>query len=469
MAATDCRPGLRLASGPLGQGVRRVHMVGIAGAGMEGLARLLGDLGYTVSGSDAAAGAVGADLRRAGVAVHDGHDEAHVGGVDLLIYSAAIGETNHERRAARRQGIPQRTRAEVLGSLSRLCDTVAVAGTHGKTTTASLLATAARIAGRDPAVAIGGWVGGRTQACSGAGALLVAEADEYQRSFLHLESWIAVVTNIETEHVDCYSDEEDLVETFAAFLRRNRSDGGIVINGDDPLCAEALVRAGAPAALTFGSGVECDVRAEALSTAAAGSTFDVVIGARRQSVALRIPGRHNVDNALAAAAAAELIGLDGEALAAAAAQFVGVDRRFQDKGVVRGVRVIDDYAHHPTEVAAAVTTARQAGDVVHAVFQPHTYSRTRHFHGAFAAALASADRICVTSVYAARETPGDGDEGDVIFADLRRLGHRHARFEADPAQSLSMSLDSCDAGDLLLVMGAGDIGAHLDALLAEVA
>lgn len=455
-------------AGPLGPGVTRVHMVGIAGAGMEGLARLLQAAGYRVTGSDTARGAVADDLRRCGIPVHTGHDEAHVGGADLLVYSAAVGADNPERGAARRRGIPERSRAVVLGALSRRCATIAIAGTHGKTTTASLVVASLRAAGRDPAVAVGGWAGGRTQTAVGDGRLLVAEADEYARSFLELSPWLAVVTNIEPEHVDVYADEDALVEAFSAFLARVRPGGRVVVNGDDPRCLAAARGAGV-APVTFGFDAGCDVRAEAVAlSAAAGSAFEAVSGSERVRLSLRIAGRHNVANALAAAAVARLLDVDWDAVTRALAGFGGVDRRFQRRGAIRGVDVVDDYAHHPTAVAAALATARYAaaGRLL-AVFQPHTYSRTRHFRKAFADALSAADEICVTAVYAAREEPDDGLEGDAIVADLHGLGREEARYEPDAAVALSSSLTRARPGDLLLVMGAGDIGAHLDALLAR--
>ena len=450
---------------PLGAGVRRVHMVGIGGAGMEALARLLVDLGYQVRGSDAACGPAVRDLRRSGIPVHIGHEAAQVGGADLLVYSSAVEETNCEREAAARLGIEQWSRARALGAVSRTCDTVAVAGTHGKTTTASLIADAVRRAGQEPRVAIGGWTGGRPQPTAPTGSLLVAEADEYRRGFHELEPWIAVITNIEMEHVDCYAGCDELVEAFGIFLSRCRPGGGVAVNGDDSLCREAAERSDVAPALTYGFGAACEVRAEGVSTTDTGSVFDVLLDGERRPVDLGIPGRHNVSNALAAIAAARLMDLAWEPVSLALGRFTGVDRRYQSKGEVAGVAIVDDYAHHPTEVSAAVATALATGRQVSAVFQPHTYSRTRHFREAFAESLLRAHRVCVTSVYAAREGPASGDEGDAIVEGLRRLGHGRARFVAEAGRALSCCLGECAAGDLLLVMGAGDIGDHLDALL----
>ena len=445
-------------------------MVGIGGAGMEALARLLVDLGYRVSGSDAAAGPAVADLRRSGVPVCVGHDSAQVAGADLLVHSLAVDENNCERRAAARLGIEQWSRARALGAVTRTCDTVAVAGTHGKTTTASLIAGALRCAGQEPRVAIGGWMGGRPQPTARSGDLLVVEADEYRRAFHELEPWISVVTNIEMEHVDCYEGRDDLVEAFGIFVDRRRSDGGVAVNGDDELCREAAARSRVvDAALTYGFGPTCEVRAEALAPTGTGSAFAVHLDGERRPVDLGVPGRHNVSNALAAIAATHLMGLAWEPVSSALSRFTGVDRRYQCRGEVEGVAIVDDYAHHPTEVSATVATAAATGRRVTAVFQPHTYSRTRHFREAFAESLLGAYRVCVTSVYAARESPDLGDEGDAIVDDLRRLGHQRARFVAEADLALSRSLAECSAGDLLLVMGAGDIGEALGDLLEGTA
>lgn len=453
-------------AGLLGARVDRVHMVGIAGAGMEGLARVLVGLGYRVSGSDLVHTPVLEDLRRSGVGVAVGHEAERVRGADLVVYSAAVPGDNCERAAARRLGIPERSRAAILGALSQRCDTVAVAGTHGKTTTASLIAAAASQAGRAPTVAVGGWVGGRSQATAGGGTLLVAEADEYARSFLELEPWLAVVTNVEPEHVDWYRDEDAVVDAFAAFLGKVRADGQSVVNGDDERSLRAA-RAAGVRPVTFGFGEGCQVRAGSLSTTrGGGSQFEVSIGGlSRGRLDLRLPGRHNVGNALAAVAACCQMELEWEAVRQCLRDFPGVDRRFQVKGEWGGVRVVDDYAHHPTELAAALEAARPQERPLTAVFQPHTYSRTRHFRRDFAAALAAARTVYVTAVYAARETSEAGVDGDAIVEDLRDLGHRDAHFVADAGTALGLALAGCRCGDLLLVMGAGDIGAQLDAAL----
>jgi UDP-N-acetylmuramate--alanine ligase len=465
MAAQGIAPPAAADGGPLGVGVERVHMVGIGGAGMEALARLLLSIGYRVSGSDAVDSRAVADLRCAQVPVFVGHAEANVTGADLVVYSAAIPDDNCERQAAARAGTVQWTRARALGALSRLWDTVAVAGTHGKTTTSTLIAEAARQAGRTPRVAIGGWVGGQTQT-AGDGRLLVAEADEYRCSFHELQAWVAVITNIEEEHVDTFADGATLVAAFATFLNRRRDDGVVIINGDDPTSVAAAAQAGVDEVITFGFGAGCRVRGEDVRCRATGTTFVVSVDDVGHEVRLRMPGRHNVYNALAAVAACCQIPLPWGSVEAALAEFRGVDRRFELKAEIDAVTIVDDYAHHPTEVAAAVATAHLSGREVVVVFQPHTYSRTGHFRDAFAAALESARRVCVTSVYAARETPAAGSEADVIVDDLLARGHGAARYEIDVDVALASTLAECAGGELMLVMGAGDIGDRLDAMLA---
>lgn len=470
-AAVDgLAPGM---DGPLGPEVDHVHMVGVGGAGMEGLARLLHEMGYRVTGSDAVDGPILADLRRSGIDVFHGHDAAYVRGADLLIYSAAVRASNPERQEASAAGTRQSSRAEVLGILSSKQDTVAVAGTHGKTTTASLLAAAARAAGREPTVAIGGWVNGRTQSARGAGELMVVEADEYDRSFLELEPWLSVVTNIEAEHLDCYADEADLAEAFVTFIGRTRADGCVILNGDDPLSQTVAERVagvrGGPRVLTFGFNNHCDVQATKLKRVSGGTSFTCEDASGTRPLQLRIPGRHNVANALAVIAVAGVLSLDPIVVAAALSDFAGVDRRFQHRGQLDGVSVIDDYAHHPTEIAATLEATRGQmhgeGRLV-VVFQPHTYTRTQRFQADFVRVLRAADSIWVSAVYAAREVPLEGVESDVIVSGLQ--GHdTEAHWVPDGDRALAAALDSCTSGDWLVVMGAGDIGARLEKLLTE--
>lgn len=455
-------------AGPLGPGVERVHLVGIGGAGMEALARLLAGAGYRVSGSDAVDGPVVADLRRQGIPVFPGHSAEHVRGADLLVYSSAVRADNAERLAARLAGIPQRRRADALGQLTQHLDAYAVAGTHGKTTTASLLARVLQEAGREPSVAIGGWVDGRTQAVRGAGDCLVVEADEYDRSFLQLTPQLAIVTNVEAEHIDTYADEEAVIDAFAEFLGRTRADGCIVVNGDDPGCRRALAACGRAGVLTFGFSAGCDLRGDEPRLHGGGTQLTWRIEGRQAAATLLLPGRHNAANALAVCAAAHRLQVDPEALRRGLEGFGGVDRRFQHRGVHRGVTVVDDYAHHPTEIAAALATAREraAGGRLLAVWQPHTYSRTRRFRADFVHALTGADQTWVTDVYAAREVADDGDTAEGIVADLRATGGA-ATYAGSAADAVAEALAAAREGDWLLVMGAGDVGDRLVEILGE--
>lgn len=452
---------------PLGPAISRAHLIGIGGAGMEALARLLSGSGCRVTGSDLSGGPVVDDLRRTGVAVFQGHDEAHIRGADIVIYSSAVPQDNVERIAAQAAGIPQLRRAEALGQISRVFDTVAIAGTHGKTTTSSMVAGALHAAGWHPCVAIGGWSGGRSQSAWGAGDWLVVEADEYDRSFLTLRPRVTVVTNIEAEHVDCYADEAQLLAAFVQLLDSTDRSGSIVINGDDPLSQRALaLRRGVVPVVTFGFGPDCMVRVQDTDSS---TYFDWTVDGTRRSQPLRVAGRHNVANGLAACAVAHVLGLDLTAATTALASFEGVDRRFERRGVAQGVQIVDDYAHHPTEIAATLAAARQQmagrGRLI-AVLQPHTYSRTAYFRDAFVKELQAADQVWVSGVYAARETLADGQQSDGIVEDLRRAGS-DAHWVADAGQAVRQAHAACVAGDWMLVMGAGDIGEHIDGLFGE--
>ncbi|MFH1568386.1 MAG: UDP-N-acetylmuramate--L-alanine ligase, partial [Gemmatimonadota bacterium] len=333
---------------------RRIHLVGAGGAGMEGLARILVQLGCRVSGTDRSDSRALELLAREGVEVRTGHDAGAVTGVDLVVYSAAIPADNPERRRAAELGIPAVSRAEMLGELLAPYYTVAVAGTHGKTTTSSLIAAILGAAGLSPSTLIGGWRAGRPQAGLGEGDLFVVEADEYARSFLRLRPQLAVVTNVDDDHLDCYGSAEAVGAAFAAFVERLPFYGWAILNADDPGAQSLQGRSPAPV-LLFGCGDGAEVRGSEVELDGQGSTFAVGVGGRPLGrVRLALPGRHNVSNALAAIAACHCLEVDFAAAAAALAAFEGVERRFQVRGTLAGdILVVEDYAHHPTEVAAA--------------------------------------------------------------------------------------------------------------------
>ena len=436
----------------------RIHMVGIGGVGMEGLARILAAKGCRVSGSDQVESRGLELLRCEGFAVRVGHDPDQVRGADLVIYSAAVPADNPERRAAEGQGITTVTRAEVLGELTRAPFTLAVAGTHGKTTTASMVAAIMHRAGLEPQVLVGGWVDGRPQTALGRGEFFVVEADEFARSFLHLYPSLGLVTSVDAEHLDCYGDLETLQEVFRQFLNRLPFYGYSLLSGDGLVGERVMADLDRPHR-TYGLGHDNDYRIADLEERTWGSRFSLCFaGQKLGEIELQVPGVHNARNAAGAAALAHGIEVDFAAISGALQRFRGADRRYQRMGEIGGVLVVDDYAHHPAEIAAVLATARQSGRRVVAVFQPHLYSRTRAFARDFARELAAADRVVLAEVYAARESPLPGVDSGLIEQALREGGYDSVDYVNERAQLIPHLVDVCRDGDLVLVMGAGDIG-----------
>ena len=448
---------------------RRVHLVGIGGAGMEGLARLLAAKDCVVSGSDQADSRSVALLRQEGFSVAVGHDGQLVQGVDLVVYSAAVPADNPERQAAAREGIPTASRAEVLGELSRAPLTLAVAGTHGKTTTASMAAAILRRAGLDPQVLVGGWINGRPQAELGSDEIFVVEADEFAGGFLHLYPSLALVTSVDAEHLDYYGSLEALEQAFGQFLARLPFCGRSVLAGDGLVGERVLASLQRPHQ-TYGMDGDNDYRIAELEERTWGSRFALCFdGQKLGEIELQVHGVHNVRNAAGAAALTCALQVEFAAIADALEQFGGADRRFQRKGEFAGVLVVDDYAHHPTELAAALAAARQSGRRVIAVFQPHLYSRTRDLATAFARELATADCVVLAAVYAAREPPLPGVDSELISKALRARGYKAVEYLPDKAQLVAHLVDICRRGDLVLAMGAGDIGEAAAELIAALA
>jgi UDP-N-acetylmuramate--alanine ligase len=446
------------------RGIERIHFVGIGGIGMSGLAELLRAQGYTVTGSDVAEGATVSRLRALGVEVAIGHDARHVGGADVVVVSTAVRATNPELTEAARRGVPVIPRAEMLAEVMRLKDGIAVAGTHGKTTTTSLLAHVLQAAGLDPTIVVGGRVIGagaeseRSGARLGSGPFLVAEADESDGSFLHLSPVIAVVTNVEAEHLDHHGDLAHLEDAFAAFLERLPFWGAAVLCLDDPGVQRLLARV-SRRRITYGLGAQADWVASDVRTDGAGMVFSVRRGGETLGpVTLPLPGRHNVSNALAALAVAGEVDVPFRVAAEALADFRGVERRFETKGTVRGVHVVDDYGHHPSEVRATLAAARglHAGRIV-VVFQPHRYSRTRDCFDAFTTAFHDADLLVLTEIYSAGEPKLPGVEAAALADAIRARGHRDVRFLPDLERVPAELAPQLRAGDLVLTLGAGSV------------
>ncbi|GEK19126.1 UDP-N-acetylmuramate--L-alanine ligase [Cellulomonas persica] len=449
---------------------------------MSAVALLLAARGLEVSGSDAADGPALPGLRDAGVAVHVGHDAALVEGVDTLVVSSAVRESNAELAAARAAGVRVLHRSQALASLMADRDGVAVAGAHGKTTTSAMIATGLLAAGADPSFAIGGTVltaegsvgGGR----QGTGRAFVAEADESDGSFLAYGPLVSVVTNVEPDHLDHYGTRDAFEAAFVAFAGRIRSGGLLVACVDDEGARRLVERvrddlAGRGVEVrTYGRSAEADVRVGELTACDGGWTFEVSTGeatAAPTTVTLALPGAHNALNAAAAWTVLVRLGVPGPDAAAALGSFRGTGRRFEDRGTAGGVRVVDDYAHHPTEVAALLRAARSvAGDGrVLALFQPHLFSRTRTFAHEFGAALDLADVVVVTDVYAAREDPDPSVTGALVVDRVPTAGR--ATFVADRFDAARAIADAARPGDLLLTVGAGDVTALAPTILERLA
>jgi len=442
--------------------LRALHLMGIGGAGMCALAELGLASGLEISGCDLEASPRTERLVELGARVFLGHAPWHVETVDAVAASAAVPAGDPELAAARERGIPVVSRGELLAEAMRGRYGLAVAGTHGKTSTAAMVTFLLREAGLDPAAVLGGrplFLDGH--AATGDGPVLVAEADEYARTFLALDPVWAVLTNVEAEHLDVYGSEAALVEAFAEFASRVPFWGRVIACADDPGAMEAARRAGRPL-LTYGFAPKADLRPEALESVEGGWRFAVTLGGRPLLEArLPLPGRHNVANALAAVAAALEAGADVREVAGALGRFPGVERRLERLGERAGVLVIDDYAHHPTEIAATLEAVRRAwaGRRIVAVFEPHLYSRTQAFAGAFGRALAGAGRLVLLPVYPARETPVAGVDSGLVAAAVRAADGPEPVMARGYDEAVAALESELRSGDLLLTLGAGPVRA----------
>jgi UDP-N-acetylmuramate--alanine ligase len=431
-----------------------IHFVGIGGVGMSGIAEVLLSLGYRVSGSDLKDGEVTRRLAALGGRIGIGHHAAQVEGADVVVVSSAVRPDNPELLAAKARGIPVIPRAEMLGELMRVKDGVAVAGSHGKTSTTAMIAAVFAQAGFDPTVIVGGQARALgSNACLGKGEVLVAEADESDGSFRHLHPMAAVITNIDREHLDHYGSEQALREAFVAFANKVPFYGLVVICADDPQAASLgpeLLKRHATYGLRAG-----EYRGEVLETTPQGTKFLVrVRGEVRGQAHIRMPGVHYAQNALAALALADLFGIPFSDYREAMAGLAGVDRRFSVRGEGGGVLVVDDYGHHPTEIAATLAAARLFGRRLVVAFQPHRYSRTRDLLADFAPALSAADLVVLTDIYAAGEAPLDGTTTARLCGTFPRDRSPHYAPRRELVDHLQ---DLLRPGDLLVTLGAGDI------------
>ncbi|HEX6083964.1 MAG TPA: UDP-N-acetylmuramate--L-alanine ligase [Thermoanaerobaculia bacterium] len=429
--------------------IKNIHFVGIGGIGMSGIAEILADSGVSVSGCDARSSVATDLLTRRGVRVSIGHDPAHLDGVEMVIVTAAVKGEHAELDEARRRGIRIMKRAEALGAITDPKRTIGVSGTHGKTTTSAMIAVVLEEAGLDPTVLVGGMVQNlQTNAKNGRGDLVVVEADEYARTFHHLHPEVAVVTNVEADHLEYYGSFENIQEAFRIFLG-NVKPGGVVIGCVDdpnvgPLLPEGAVR--------YGLSESADLRAVNLEFHERGTRFEVPgVGHFK----LFVPGEHNVRNALAAIGVARHLGVDAEQIAKGLAKFLGVDRRFQILGDYLGAIVVDDYAHHPTEIRATLQAARAGypGRRIVALFQPHLFSRTRDFAMEFGESLRGADVPIVTPIYAAREHPVDGLSARIISDSVPGIEF----LDRSNSEIVNEMRRRLGPQDLFIVMGAGDV------------
>jgi UDP-N-acetylmuramate--alanine ligase len=436
---------------------QRVHFIGIGGIGMSGIAEILLNLGYPVSGSDLKRSPVTERLAALGATVFEGHEAANVVGASVVVVSSAVNESNPEVVEARNSKVPVIQRAEMLAELMRLKYGIAVAGMHGKTTTTSMIAAILAGGGLDPTIVVGGRIDAMgSNARLGKSQYLVAEADESDRSFLKLSPILGVVTNLDREHMDCYQDMADVETAFVSFMDRVPFYGAITACVDDALLAAVLPRV-RRRVYTYGFTPDANFVCRLLPTGeGARSRFEVVAAGRvLGAFALHVPGRHNVLNATAAVAIGTQLEIAPAAIATALADFRGVDRRFQLKGMARGVTVVDDYGHHPTEIRATLAAARDCGyKHVHVIFQPHRYTRTRDLMEEFAGAFDDADSVEMLDIYAASEEPIAGIDAEAL---TRKIHHPQVHYAGEMAEAVAAVTGRAQDGDLIMTLGAGSV------------
>jgi len=464
----------------VGTDIGAIHFVGIGGIGMSGIAEVMANLGYTVTGSDVAEGYVVEGLRAKGITVHIGHAAANVAAAAVVVTSTAITRSNPEVEAALSARIPVVRRAEMLAELMRLKQTVAVAGTHGKTTTTSMVAALLDAGGIDPTVINGGIINQYgSNARLGTSDWMVVEADESDGSFLRLDGTVAVVTNIDPEHLDHYGSFDAVKDAFVEFVENVPFYGAALLCLDHPEVQNILPRLRDRRVVTYGFSAQADVRGVNVTPVPGGNRFECIVRARDgttrsiEGIELPMPGRHNVQNALAAIGVALELGIDDATIQQGFGKFGGVKRRFTKVGEVSlddgTATIIDDYGHHPVEIRAVLAAAREGarGRVI-AVVQPHRYSRLGNLMEEFRTAFNDADRVLVTPVYAAGEQPVAGVDADALVEGLKRRGHRHAATVAD-ADALAAELAvELRAGDMVVCLGAGDITRWAAGLAAAV-
>ena len=447
----------------------RLHFIGIGGSGMSGLAEVLLNMGYQVTGSDLKGGDVTDRLVALGGRVFIGHAESNIEGAQVVVYSSAVQVDNPELLSARAAGLAVIGRAEMLAELMRMKYGVAVAGSHGKTTTTSMVAEVLQRGGLDPTIVVGGRLKTLgTNAKLGHGRFLVAEADESDGSFLRLAPAVTVITNIDREHLDHYGTFEQARQAFVYFANRVPFYGVSVMCADDVHVRSILPHI-KKRSILYGTRDDAEIRGTDLVLTPHGSRFTVIAAGRRMGeVTLNVPGRHNALNALSAVA----VGLELEVgfahVAEALGNFRGVSRRFETRGEAAGVRIVDDYGHHPTEVAATLAAARGLGGRVLVIFQPHRFSRTASLREEFGLCFGDADHAWVLDIYAAGETPLPGISGRTVVESANTQGARHVTFASSGAEAVEAAAREAQPGDVIITLGAGDVWKLADELLARL-
>ncbi|HTR81527.1 MAG TPA: UDP-N-acetylmuramate--L-alanine ligase [Bacteroidota bacterium] len=442
--------------------IKKIHFVGIGGIGMSGIAEILLDQGFSVSGSDRSLSEVTERLQSLGATIFEGHKSANVArDVDTLVYSSAVMLENPEVAEAKSRKIPIVRRAEMLAEVMRLKYGIGIAGTHGKTTTTSMVSLVLMEGGLDPTVIVGGKLSGLggTNARLGRGDFIVVEADEFDRSFLSITPTVAVLTTLETDHLDCYRDLEDIKGAFVQFATKVPFYGFVVLCLDEPALQDIMPQLIKKKLLTYGLTPQADIQAVDIVFKENTSTFTVVKGSDELGrIVLQIPGKHNVQNALAAIAVGLELGIPFSKVKAGIEKFTGVYRRWEKKGEANGIAVYDDYAHHPTECKATLSGVKSGWRRrVVCVFQPHLFSRTRDFYEEFGKAFLLADVLIVTDVYPAREEPIQGVTGELITNAAKQFGHKDVHYVQDKKNIPEYLKRHTKPGDIVITMGAGDI------------
>lgn len=440
--------------------VKKVHFVGIGGIGMSGIAELLMNLGFDISGSDINESTIIEKLIRLGADIHMGHSAVNLTDADVLVYSSAVQNDNPEIIAAHEKNIPVIRRAEMLGELIAVKETsIGVGGTHGKTTTSSMIGNVLTEGHLDPTLVVGGLVktiDSNTQL--GAGDIIVVEADEFDRSFLALRPTISVITNIDLEHTDCYNDLDDLQQAFLQFANSAPFYGAVIACIDSPALQEILPEIKRPI-ISYGFNEHADIGADNICYNESQTVYTLYVhGQENGTITLNVPGEHNVLNSLAAVAVGMEMGLKIDTIAKGLKAYNGVRRRFEIRGTANDIMVVDDYAHHPTEVKATLNAAKNGWKRrIVSVFQPHLFTRTRDFYEDFALAFQNSDVLIVTDIYPAREKPIKGITGALVSNAARKAGHKHVHYIPN-LDDLSSHLDTiAQPGDMIITIGAGTI------------